>query len=121
MPALTDYGAWLVAAGALATALLITGMTATRHATWAWLLVFAAGLASAPVFGTVVGVTFAKYSPDIRGSVFGIIFAGALLGGATVPKAIGNLAKGSTIQKSMLLLAPLCVILAVVALILGSL
>jgi fucose permease len=121
VPALTEYGVWLVAAAAMATALLIAGMTVTRHATWAWLLVFAAGLASAPVFGTVVGVTFAKYSPDIRGSVFGIIFAGALLGGATVPKAIGNLAKGSSIQKSMILLAPLFVVLAFVAFILGRL
>ena len=53
--------------------------------------------------------------------MFGIIFAGALLGGATVPKAIGNLASGSSVQKSMILLAPLCLVLVVVALILKGL
>ena len=101
--------------------LLSVWMTVTRRVPLAWLLVFAAGLASAPFFPTIVGITFAKYSPEIYGSVLGIIFAGALLGGATVPKAIGNLAKGSSVQKSMRLLAPLCLLLAVLALILGRL
>ena len=32
------------------------------------------------------------------GSLTTGIFAGALLGGATVPKAIGNLARGSSVQ-----------------------
>jgi fucose permease len=96
-------------------------MTVTRHVALAWLLVFVAGLASAAFFPTIVGITFAKYSPEVYGSVFGIIFAGALLGGATVPKAIGNLAKGSSVQKSMRLLAPLCLLLVVLAFILGGL
>jgi fucose permease len=121
VPALTEYGSWFVAAASLATALLIVGMTLTRRVRLAWLLVFVAGLASAPFFPTIVGITFAKYSPDVYGSVFGIIFAGALLGGAIVPKAIGNLARGSSLQKSMRLLAPLCFLLAVLALILGAL
>jgi fucose permease len=119
--ALTEYGSWYVAAASLATALLVVWMTWTRHVFVAWLLVFTAGLASAPFFPTIVGITFGKFSPEVYGSVFGIIFAGALLGGATVPKAIGNLAKGSSIQKSMILLAPLFVILAVLAFILGRL
>ncbi|MFH1744305.1 MAG: hypothetical protein ABIH23_35330 [bacterium] len=80
-----------------------------------------AGLASAPFLPTIVGITFAKFSPQVYGSVFGIIFAGALLGGATVPKAIGNLAKGSTVQKSLKLLIPACVALVVLTLILDSL
>ena len=87
----------------------------------AWLLVFVAGLASAPFFPTIVGITFAKFSPEVYGSVFGIIFAGALLGGATIPKAIGNLAKGSSVQKSLRLLIPACVILIVLTLALGVL
>jgi hypothetical protein len=59
----------------------------------------------------------------VYGSVFGIIFASALLGGATIPKAIGNLAKGkgSTVQKSLRLLIPACVILIVLAVVLGEL
>lgn len=121
VPALTVYGSWFVAATSAVAALLIVWMTWTRSVRVAWLLVFVVGLASAPFFPTIVGITFGKFSPEVYGSVFGIIFAGALLGGAIVPKAIGNLAKGSSIQKSMILLAPLCVALAVVALVLGML
>ena len=121
VPALTVYGSWYVAAASAATALLIVWMTRTRHASVAWVLVFVVGLASAPFFPTIVGITFGKFSPEVYGSVFGIIFAGALLGGATVPKTIGHLAKGSSIQKSMLLLAPLFVVLAAVAVLLGRL
>ena len=110
-----------MAAAALAAALLIVWMTWTRHAAVAWLLVFVVGLVTAPFFPLIVAISFGKFSPEVYGSVFGIIFRRALAGGATVPKAIGNLAKGSSIQKSMLLLAPLCVILAVVAMILGRL
>jgi len=106
---------------ALSAALLIVGMTVTRNVRLAWLLVFVAGLASAPFFPTIVGITFVKYRPEVYGSVFGIIFAWALLGGATVPKAIGNLAKRSSVQKSMRLLAPLCLLLVLLALILGGL
>jgi FHS family glucose/mannose:H+ symporter-like MFS transporter len=121
VPELTEYGGWFVASASLATALLIVGMTMTRDVRLAWLLVFVAGFASAPFFPTIVGITFSKYSPEVYGSVFGIIFAGALLGGATVPKTIGNLARGSSVQKSMRLLVPLCLLLVVLALILGRL
>jgi fucose permease len=109
------------AAASLAAALLVVWMTWTRRPAVAWLLVLSVGLLSAPFFPVIVATTFGKFSQQLQGSVFGIIFAGALAGGATVPKTIGNLARGSTIRKSMILLAPLCVILAVVVLILGKL
>jgi len=121
IPTITDYGSYFIAAASLGTALIILVMTFTRSVRLAWLLVFVAGLASAPFFPTIVGITFAKFSPEVYGSVFGIIFAGALLGGATIPKAIGNLAKGSTVQKSLKLLIPACVILIVLTLVLGEL
>jgi fucose permease len=110
-----------MAAASAAVALLVAWMTWTRRAAVAWPLVLAVGLLTAPFFPLIVAITFGKFSKDIQGSVFGIIFAGALLGGATVPKAIGNLARGSSVRKSMILLAPLFVILAVVVLILGKL
>jgi fucose permease len=121
VPGLTEHGCWFLAAASLAVALLIAWMARTRNVRIAWLLVFVVGLLTAPFFPTIVGVTFAKYPPHVRGSVFGLIFAGALLGGATVPKAIGNLARGSTVQKGMLLLAPLYLILVALALVLGAL
>lgn len=36
-----------------------------------------------------------------------------------MPKAIGNLAKGSTVQKSLKLLLPLCVLQVILAIVLG--
>ena len=87
-------------------------------AVWTSALAGCAGLAFAPCFPTIIGITYNKH-PENFGSVFGIIFAVGLLGAVIVPKAIGNLAKGSSIQKSMKLLVPACVLLIVLALVLG--
>jgi len=57
------------------------------------------GLAFAPIFPTVVGVTFSKYEPRLYGSIFGIIFAVGLLGGTLVPKIIGNLSAAATAEQ----------------------
>jgi len=120
IPAITTYGGWFVAGAALIGAIVIFIMTVTKTATQAKVLAVLAGLAFAPCFPTTVGVTFAKFTPDIYGSVFGIIFAVGLLGAVIVPKAIGNLAKGSTIQKSLRLLVPFCIILLILAIVLGN-
>ena len=121
IPAITEYGGWFIVGASLLTALIVLLMTVTENVRLAWLLVFVAGLASAPFFPTIVGITFAKFSPQVYGSVFGIIFAGALLGGATIPKAIGNLSKGSTVQKSLKLLIPACIALVILTLVLDRL
>lgn len=121
VPNLTEIGSYYVAGASLGTALIILLMTVTRSVPAGWVLVFVAGVVSAPFFPTIVGVTFDKFNPSVTGSVFGIIFAGALLGGATIPKAIGNLAKGSTVQKSLRLLVPACLILIILVLLLGVL
>ena len=79
-----------------------------------------AGLAFAPIFPTIVGVTFAKFDSSLYGSIFGIIFAVGLLGGTLVPKFIGNLSVGSTIQESLPIAAAMAGILFVIALIMGK-
>jgi len=121
IPTITEYGGWYIAGAALIAGLIILGMTRAKSGMRARLLAFVAGLAFGPVFPTTVGVTFAKFSPEIYGSVFGIIFAVGLLGAVLIPKAIGNMAKGSTIQKSLKLLVPLCGILIVMAIVMGVL
>ena len=63
----------------------------------------------------------ARYAQYLLGAANGLIFAGALFGGATVPKAIGNLSQGSSVQRSMMLLVPLCLLLAALVLALGML
>ena len=117
---ITVHGGMIIAAVALVSGLIILGMTKSG-AIWTSALVACAGLAFAPVFPTTVGVTFAKFSPDVYGSIFGIIFAIGLAGAVIVPKAIGNMAKGSSIQKSLKLLIPMCVILIILSLVLGNL
>ena len=78
-----------------------------------------AGLAFAPIFPTIVGVTFSKFDPSLYGSIFGIIFAFGLLGGTFVPKIIGDLSVGSTIQQSLLIPAIMAAILLVISLFIG--
>jgi fucose permease len=117
---ITQYGSWFVAGAALIAGLVILAM-AKSGAIWTSALAVCAGLAFAPCFPTIVGITFAKFSPEVYGSIFGIIFAVGLAGAVIVPKAIGNLAKGSSVQKSLKLLVPACVILIVLALVLGKL
>ncbi len=116
---ITAYGTWFVAGAAVIAALIILAMERSG-AIWTSALAVCAGLSFAPCFPTIVGVTYSKH-PENFGSVFGIIFAVGLLGAVIIPKAIGNLAKGSSIQKSLKLLVPTCLALIVLALILGRL
>jgi fucose permease len=77
------------------------------------------GLAFAPIFPTIVGVTFAKFEPGLYGSIFGIIFAVGLLGATFVPQIIGSLSTGATVQQSLLIVLAMAVILFVISLIMG--
>ncbi|MDD5326996.1 MAG: MFS transporter [Phycisphaerae bacterium] len=120
IPAITEYGSWFIAGAAVVAAVVIMAMTVSKSTLQAQVLAILAGLFFAPCFPTTIGVTFAKFSPEVYGSVFGIVFAIGLAGAVIVPKAIGNLAKGSSIQKSLKLLIPACVLLIVLALVLGK-
>jgi MFS transporter, FHS family, glucose/mannose:H+ symporter len=77
------------------------------------------GLVFAPLFPTIVGVTFAKFDPSLYGSIFGIIFAVGLLGGTFVPKFIGNLSVGGTVQGSLYIAAIMAGILFLISLFIG--
>lgn len=115
---ITEYGTWFVAGAAVIAGLIILAM-GRSSAIWTSALALCAGFFFAPCFPTIVGVTYSKH-PENFGSVFGIIFAVGLLGAVIIPKAIGNLAKGSSIQKSLKLLIPACVAMIVLALILDK-
>jgi fucose permease len=116
---ITAYGGFYIAGAALIAALIILAM-GRSGAIWTSALAACAGFFFAPCFPTIVGVMYAKH-PENFGSVFGIIFAVGLFGGVIIPKTIGNMAKGSSIQKSLKLLVPICLALIVLALILGRL
>ncbi|AQT69271.1 putative transporter [Anaerohalosphaera lusitana] len=108
--------AFFIVGAALVSGILIVAMINTRKTRTAQVLATLAGIAFAPVFPTVVGVTFGKFSSDVHGSVLGIIFAIGLAGAVIAPKAIGNLSRGSSVQKSLKLLVPVCGVLLLLGL-----
>ena len=111
---ITQFGGWLIAGAAIVAAVIIMIMTGVKSSGAAYALALASGLVFAPAFPTTVGVTFTKFGGG-SGSLFGIIFAVGLAGAVIVPKAIGNMAKGASVQKALKLLLPACVILALLA------
>ncbi len=119
VPFITEYGAWFVSAAGVVSGIIILTMIRTASPRQVVVLAAMAGFIFGLAFPTTLGVTFAKFPKEIRGSVFGIIFAIGLLGSVIMPKAIGNIAKGSTVQKSLKLLLPLCVLQVILAIVLG--
>ncbi len=118
IPVITEYGSWFIAGTALVAGLTILGMTRARSALQAQVLAVLGGLALAPIFPTMAGVTFSKFPPEVYGSIIGIMFTLGFLGASIAPRLIGNLAKGSSVQKSLKLLVPLCVLLIILAFVL---
>ncbi len=119
VPFITEYGAWFVSAAGVASGIVILAMIRTASPIHVIGLSAMAGFIFGLSFPTTLGVTFAKFPEEVRGTVFGTIFAVGLLGSVIMPKAIGNLAKGSSVQKSLRLLLPLCVFQVVLAIVLG--
>ena len=116
---LTAIGVRLIAVLALVAMAAILVMIMTTSSAVATAAVVLAGFVFAPIFPTIVGVTFAKFEPRLYGSIFGIIFAIGLLGGTFVPQIVGNLSVGATIQQSLLIVAAMAAALFVIALFLG--
>jgi len=78
------------------------------------------GLVFGPIFPTIVGVMFTKIESALYGSAFGISFAIGLLGGSTIPAAIGIYSKGKTIQKSLVIAMITAFVLFIIAIIMGQ-
>lgn len=117
---LTAIGVRVIATAALIAILAIVLMILTHSAATAIVAVILTGLVFAPIFPTIVGVTFAKFEPSLYGSIFGIIFALGLLGGTFVPQIIGNLSVGKTVQQSLVIVAVMAACLFVIALFIGK-
>ena len=117
---LTAIGTWLIGVLAIVTVLAIITLVLTRSPGLAIAAILIIGLALAPIFPTIVGVTFSKYEPGLYGSIFGIIFAIGLLGPTTVPKLIGSLSVGGTVQKSLPIAAVLATVLCGLSFLMGK-
>ena len=113
---LTTIGIRLIGAAALVAVGAILVMIVTSSPAVATAAVVLTGLVFAPIFPTIVGVTFAKFEPRLYGSIFGIIFSVGLLGATFVPKIIGNLSAGATVQQSLLIVLAMAAALFVMSL-----
>jgi predicted MFS family arabinose efflux permease len=113
---LTAIGVRLIGAAALVAVGAILVMILTSSPALATAAVVLTGLVFAPIFPTIVGVTFAKFEPRLYGSIFGIMFSVGLLGATFVPKIIGNLSAGATVQQSLLIVLAMAAALFVVSL-----
>jgi fucose permease len=118
---LTAVGTKLIAGASLVTVGAIALLTMTHSYGLAVVAVIAVGLALAPIFPTIVGVTFSRYEPGLYGSIFGIMFAIGLLGPTIVPKIIGSLSVGASIQKSLPIAAVMALVLCALAVLMGKL
>jgi fucose permease len=116
---LTAMGPKVITMMSILSVLAILLMIFARSPGWGIIAVLLAGLAFAPIFPTIIGVTFAKFDAGLYGSIFGIIFAVGLLGGTFVPKFIGNLSVGSTVQQSLSIAAIIAAILLIISLFIG--
>jgi fucose permease len=116
---LTAIGVNLVRGAALVSTLTIFLMIQTSSPAVAIAAVMLTGLVFAPIFPTIIGVTFAKFDPSLYGSIFGIMFSVGLLGATFVPKIVGNLSEGATVQQSLMIVFGMAVALFVVSFFLG--
>jgi len=116
---LSAIGTQLIAGGSLVSILSIMLLVKTHNPVFAIVAVVVTGLAFAPMFPTIIGVTFAKFDAGLYGSIFGIIFSIGLLGAMFLPKAIGTLSMGKTVQESLPIAAVIAAALLMVALIMG--
>ncbi len=117
---LTAIGVRLVAGASVLAMAAILLMMMTSSPAVATAAVMLAGLVFAPIFPTIVGVTFAKFEPRLYGSIFGIIFAVGLLGGTFVPQIVGSVSVGATIQQSLMIVLGMAAALFVISLFLKT-
>jgi fucose permease len=108
-------GTRIIAGGALVAIVDLLLMTKAQSPGLAILAALIIGLAYAPMFPTIVGVTFSKFDASVYGSVFGIVFSIGLVGSMVLPKAIGHLSQDKPLQQSLPIAAAIAGILLLLA------
>lgn len=116
---LTAMGSKVILVAALVSLAAILLMVTAGSPVIGIVAVVLAGLAFAPIFPTIIGVTFSKFDPGSYGSIFGIVFAFGLLGGTFVPNIIGNLSVEATVQQSLIIAGIMAGILVIISLFIG--
>lgn len=119
VPNVSAIGTKIIAGASLVAIVALLVLSRAQSPTVAILAVLVIGLAYAPIFPTIVGVTFAKFDPAVYGSVFGIIFSIGLAGSMVLPKAIGYLSQDRPVQQSLPIAALIAGVLCVLAIVMG--
>lgn len=117
---LSALGSYLISICAGLSIVAILLLATTSSSSIAIGAVILIGMVFAPIFPTIVGVTFSKYEPKLYGSIFGIIFSIGLLGSMLVPKAIGALSVGSGLQQGLLVAAGMAGVLLIISFLMGK-
>jgi fucose permease len=117
---LSAIGAKVIAGGAAVSIVFILVLSFTQNQALAIAAVFIIGLVLAPMFPTIVGVTFANFDPSLYGSIFGIIFSIGFLGPTFLPKLVGNLSAAGSVQKALPIAAVVAGALFVIALVMNK-
>lgn len=117
---LTPIGGYVLGIAGLVSAVAIFMMKNSTSVGAGKTAVAIAGICFAPVFPTVVGVTFQHFPNTQWGTLFGVIFAIGLLGATIMPAWIGSMAKGKTVREGLGILIVAAVGLAVIAFFLGT-
>ncbi|NQT26990.1 MFS transporter [candidate division KSB1 bacterium] len=116
---LTAIGIKLLAVASAISIVTLLSLYMAKSPALAIVAVILTGFAFAPVFPTVLGVTFSQYEPQYYGSIFGIIFAVGLFGGGLLQNVIGSMA-GETVQSGFIVLTITAAAMLVVALLMGK-
>ena len=116
---LTAIGTKVIVGMAALSVVMIVIMSVAASPVLVMLAVFVTGLAFAPIFPTIVGVTFSKFEPGVYGSVFGVIFAVGFLGPTFLPYVIGRASEAGSIQQAMPIAAVVAGVLCVIGLLMG--
>jgi len=116
---LTSIGIKVIAVVSVISAVSLLVLRMAGSPAIAVVAVIVTGLAFAPVFPTIVGVTFSKYEAQYYGSIFGIIFAVGLFGGGLLQNLIGSMA-GTSVQSAFIVLTITALVLLVIALFMGK-
>lgn len=116
---LTAIGVKVVVTASAVAAVSLLALYLAKTPALAVVAVIITGFAFAPIFPTVLGVTFGKYEPQYYGSIFGIIFAVGLFGGGLLQNLIGAMA-GTSVQSAFIILAVTAAALLVIALVMGK-
>jgi len=116
---LTAIGVKLIIAVSTIAIVSLLTLYLVKSPVLAIVAVVVTGFAFAPIFPTIVGVTFSKYEPKYYGSIFGIIFAVGLFGGGLVQNLIGSMA-GTSVQSAFIILTIAAAVLLIIGLLMGK-